>query len=179
MDLAGRGYLRIDELSGKDWRLTRLAGQRPGDELARYEQVLLSGLFHDGSAVRMPDLHSRCRPRLQRVCRELAAEGQRSGWFRRRPRIGGVTGPRQLLCRLTVLVALPVSAASLSCVLALAGAGWSAAVVAAGVVVAAVTGYLMWRQDRWSRPRLRRRGRPWPPRSRRPRRCPRRWHRRG
>lgn len=146
VDLATRGYLRIDELPGEDWQLTRLGDPRPGDELARYEQALLDGLFQGGDAVvRMSDLNRRFRPRFHRVCRELAAEGQRAGWFRRRPRIGGVSGPRQLLGCLSVLVALPVSFGSVGSVLALAGAGWSAAVVAAGVLVSAVIAHLVWR----------------------------------
>jgi len=145
VDLAVRGYLRIDELPGRDWQLTWLGNQRPGDQPTRYEQVLLDSLFEGTAAVRLSDLNQHFRARFQQVSRELADEGYRAGWFRRRPSVRGVSAPRQLVGCLGVLVFLPVSFGAVGSVLALAGAGWSTVVVAAGVLIAVAVAFFVWR----------------------------------
>jgi hypothetical protein len=145
VDLAVRGYLRIDELPGKDWRLTWLGNQRPDDQLAPYEQTLLDSLFQGEPAVQMSDLNRKFRSRFQQVSGQLADEGYRAGWFRRRPSAGAGTMPRQLVGCLLVLVFLPISFGGVGSVLALAGAGWSAVVVAAGILVAIAIAFLVWR----------------------------------
>jgi hypothetical protein len=145
VDLAVRGYLRIEELPGRDWQLTWLGERSPDDQLARYERVLLDSLFQGAPAVRLSDLNQHFRTRYRQVSTELADDGFRAGWFRRRPSIGGVTAPRQLVGCLGVLVFLPISFGGVGSVLALAGAGWSAVVVAAGVLVALAVALFVWR----------------------------------
>ncbi|MEA5054798.1 MAG: DUF2207 domain-containing protein, partial [Propionicimonas sp.] len=86
IDLAVRGYLRIEQTGKKDWRFTRLASP---DGLVDYEQALFDGLFDRGDVVDTDDLKNksygdlleRTRSRLySRVTRELH-------WFTRNPRL--------------------------------------------------------------------------------------------
>lgn len=89
VDLAVRGYLRIDEVEGKgwfasdDWKLTRL---KPGAGLTEYERTLLDGLFHDGDGVKFSDLRERFASRLEQVQRQLYRELVDHKWYRRSPR---------------------------------------------------------------------------------------------
>jgi hypothetical protein len=140
VDLAVRGYVRIDELpSGdgrsRDWRLV-WRGQPPvGDELAPYEQALLLSLFRGEPAVLLSQLRGRFAPSVRHICGQLADEGLRAGWFRRRPPVAGQATFWKVGCVLAV-VTIPFLGVS-----GLVGAvllGWPALVLGAGVVVAAV-----------------------------------------
>jgi hypothetical protein len=126
VDLAVRGYLRIDEIPKKgwfgkaDWALTRL---KEGDGLLRYEKLLLDGLFEDGDEVKLSSLRTKFVSRLKRVQDALYDDVVSAGWFAARPDkvrlkwyvIGGfaVVASLLLLVVLTVLthaamVALPL-----------------------------------------------------------------------
>jgi hypothetical protein len=89
VDLAVRGYLRIDEteeagfLRKADYRLSKL--REPGPELQRYESVLLQGLFETGDEVDLSDLKYKFAPRLREVQDALYDDVVAKGWFRRRP----------------------------------------------------------------------------------------------
>jgi hypothetical protein len=103
VDLAVRGYLRIEEipkrwLFGKaDWRLVQL---KEGEDLDEYERVLLNGLFRgaargsppDGSVgdgplaeVELSDLKNDFVSRLKLVQGLLYDDAARRGWFGERP----------------------------------------------------------------------------------------------
>ncbi len=88
VDLAVRGYLRIDEIPKKgwfgkpDWSLTEL---KEGDDLRRYERSLLDGLFEDGSEVRLSSLRNTFVTRLKRVQDALYDDAVEQGWFVARP----------------------------------------------------------------------------------------------
>ena len=88
VDLAVRGYLRIDEIPKKgwfgkpDWRLTKL---KDGDELRRYERSLIDGLFEDGSEVTLSSLRNTFVTRLKRVQDALYDDAVEQGWFVGRP----------------------------------------------------------------------------------------------
>ncbi|MEZ4502364.1 MAG: DUF2207 domain-containing protein [Dehalococcoidia bacterium] len=92
VDLAVRGYLTIEEIEptgllsglfGKtDWKLTRT--EKTGD-LARFEELLLDGLFEDGDEVQLSDLKTKFVTRLKRVQDALYASVVAHGWFLRSP----------------------------------------------------------------------------------------------
>ena len=91
VDLAVRGYLRIEEVSSgglfkrTDWRLTRLAPQRGGEPLARYEQTILEGLFATASPVLLSDLKNHFASTLASAKTQMYAEVTHRGWFRESP----------------------------------------------------------------------------------------------
>jgi hypothetical protein len=113
VDLAVRGFLRIDEIPktgwfGKaDWMLTKL---KDGEELRVYERSLLDGLFEDGDDVKLSELRTTFAGRLHKVQHELYDDAVGQGWFVARPDkvrlrwrvIGGVA----LALSLAVLVLL-------------------------------------------------------------------------
>ena len=88
VDLAVRGYLRIDEIPKKgwfgkpDWTLTKL---KDGHDLLRYERLLLDGLFRDGSPVTLSSLRTTFVSRLQKVQDALYDDVVDKGWFAGRP----------------------------------------------------------------------------------------------
>jgi predicted membrane protein DUF2207 len=95
VDLAVRGYLRIEEipkhgLFGKaDYRLVQL---KEGDDLLPYERKLLDGLFEDATtddggdpSVKLSALKTKFVTRLRRVQDALYDDAVGRGWFDRRP----------------------------------------------------------------------------------------------
>ena len=107
VDLAVRGYLRIDEIPKKgwfgkpDWTFTRL---KPSEGLRRYEQVLLDGIFKSGSEVKLSELRNTFATRLQRVQDALYDDVAAEGWFLGRP--------DKIRTRWTVIGVLALAAAS-------------------------------------------------------------------
>jgi uncharacterized membrane protein YgcG len=94
VDLAVRGYLRIEELPDRaewtepDWRLVKL--KAPDEDLLGYERVLLDGLFHsrraeDGEVVRLSDLEEHFYDRFERVRMWLYRDAMQRRWFTERP----------------------------------------------------------------------------------------------
>jgi uncharacterized protein (TIGR04222 family) len=89
VDLAVRGYLKIQELPkegwfGKpDWRLVRL--DKPDDDLLAYERSLLAGLFAAGSEVELSSLRTTFVERLHKVEKDLMDDIVAKGWFRQNP----------------------------------------------------------------------------------------------
>ncbi|MGI8984185.1 MAG: DUF2207 domain-containing protein [Acidimicrobiales bacterium] len=131
VDLAVRGYLRIDEIPKKgwfgkaDWTLTKL---REDDGLLRYERLLLDGLFQSGDEVKLSSLRTTFVSRLQQVQDALYDDVVAQGWFAGRPDkvratwyvLGGAAVVASLallvlLMALThaALIALPVLAGSI------------------------------------------------------------------
>jgi uncharacterized membrane protein len=88
VDLAVRGYLRIDELerahwfTSRDWQLVKL---RDDDGLLPYEAELFTGLFEFGDTVLLSTLKKTFSARLARVQRKLYQDVTAAGWFRGRP----------------------------------------------------------------------------------------------
>ena len=88
VDLAVRGYLRIDEIPKKgwfgkpDWTLTKL---KEGEGLKGYERSLLTGLFEDGDEVKLSSLRNSFVTRLRRVQDALYEDAVAQGWFVGRP----------------------------------------------------------------------------------------------
>jgi hypothetical protein len=88
VDLAVRGYLRIDEVPKKgwfgkpDWTLTKL---KEGDDLLHYERLLLDGIFRDGSPVNLSSLRTTFASRLHKVQDALYDDVVDKGWFAGRP----------------------------------------------------------------------------------------------
>ncbi|MEA2557429.1 MAG: hypothetical protein QOG88_967, partial [Actinomycetota bacterium] len=89
VDLAVRGYLRIEEipdpgLFGKaDWRLIR----RDADDaaLAPYERKLYEALFEGGSDVTLSSLRTQFAPKLHDVEEKLYQDAMKRKWFAIRP----------------------------------------------------------------------------------------------
>ena len=89
VDLAVRGYLRIEEIpkegwfGSADWKLVQL---RDGAGLHPYEALLFERLFSGrGPEVLLSSLKDRFAKDLDRVQDALYADVVRNGWFRRRP----------------------------------------------------------------------------------------------
>jgi uncharacterized membrane protein YgcG len=89
VDLAVRGYLRIDdagEETSRDWQLVRL-GKTGG--LLDYEQILLDGLFKGDTTVKTSTLLSDLSPEftdyLKRAQDALYTDVAERGWFTARP----------------------------------------------------------------------------------------------
>lgn len=82
LDLARRGFLRIDDIPGKkrDWMLTRTAPWDPA--LAPHEQALLRGLFTGRDQVTVSRLHNQFRSTVGALTRALADDARRRGWLR-------------------------------------------------------------------------------------------------
>jgi uncharacterized membrane protein YgcG len=89
VDLAVRGFLRIDELerphwfSSRDWQLVKLRQEEDG--LLPYEKELFRGLFHKGPEVLLSSLKKTFAPRLAKVQTKLYEDVTKAGWFRGRP----------------------------------------------------------------------------------------------
>jgi uncharacterized membrane protein YgcG len=91
VDLAVRGYLRIEEIPKKhmfgkpDWRLVRL--KAADDGLLAYERTLLSGLFEgaDDDTVVLSDLRTHFARRLSKVQDGLYENAVSRKWFSERP----------------------------------------------------------------------------------------------
>jgi uncharacterized membrane protein YgcG len=90
MDLAVRGFLRIEEIqsgtmfSRTDWRLVQLPPP-PGQTLRPYEATVLEGLFAEGSDVTLSDLKYKFNTTLNLAIRQMYTEVVERGWFRRSP----------------------------------------------------------------------------------------------
>ena len=89
VDLAVRGYLRIDdagEETSRDWCLVRL--DKTGDMLD-YEQILLDGLFRGDTTIKTSTLLSELGPEftdyLKRAQHALYTDVAKRGWFTARP----------------------------------------------------------------------------------------------
>jgi hypothetical protein len=95
VDLAVRGYLRIDEIEAPspgtlgigrregDYRFVRL--KPPDGALLSAERVLLEGLFRDGETAQLSELRTQFAPRLQLVEGALYDDAVAAGWFPTRP----------------------------------------------------------------------------------------------
>jgi uncharacterized protein (TIGR04222 family) len=88
VDLAVRGYLRIEEIPKKgifgkrDWRLIKL---KEPEGLLTYERKLHLALFKDGDDVELSDLKRKFAPRLREVQNALYDDVVEAGWFAGRP----------------------------------------------------------------------------------------------
>lgn len=91
VDLAVRGFLRIEEVKGQgmfgrdDWELTWLSPPADAEPLTPYENALLDGIFARGTTVRLSKLKNKFRPTLDLVQRRMYSEVVDRGWFRRSP----------------------------------------------------------------------------------------------
>ncbi len=89
VDLAVRGYLRIDELpregwfAGRDWQLVQLKAQ--DQTLQEYERTLFTALFETGNVVRLSDLKKTFAADLAKVQEKLYDEMVYRRWYNRRP----------------------------------------------------------------------------------------------
>jgi uncharacterized membrane protein YgcG len=120
IDLAVRGYLRIEEVprsdpgkKPKDWTLypTRL----PDDQLVQHEQDLLAALFAGRAQVRLSDLKTTFRASMLTVQKDLYAEVVERGWFTASPQSvrGRWTAAGVSLVALAFLAGFVLTASSL------------------------------------------------------------------
>jgi uncharacterized protein (TIGR04222 family) len=93
VDLAVRGYLRIDEIpkeglfGKKDWELFELPGPEGKGKagLQNYESMLLAALFKGRSQVKLSTLKNTFATDLKRVEDALYDDAVAKGWFAKRP----------------------------------------------------------------------------------------------
>ncbi len=89
VDLAVRGYLRIDEIpkqglfGRKDWELFEL--EKDKSDLRAYESLLLGALFRGRSQVKLSALKNTFATSLKAVEDALYDDAVAQGWFSRRP----------------------------------------------------------------------------------------------
>ena len=85
VDLAIRGYLRLEQLEGDDWRITRGA-KEPDATMQGYERLLLRELLGtSGDSVRLSELRQTWSASFKHVRQALYADLVASGWYRSRP----------------------------------------------------------------------------------------------
>jgi hypothetical protein len=89
VDLAVRGYLRIDEqprqtYDAPDWMLVKLH-HAPVDALLPYERALYDAIFEGRDAVLLSQLSGTFASHLGKVRDALYADVVKQGWFARRP----------------------------------------------------------------------------------------------
>jgi uncharacterized membrane protein YgcG len=116
VDLAVRGFLRIEETEEggwfrkADWKLTKLDGGR--GELLPYEQTLYDGLFKGRNEVQVSDLKNTFYKTVAKVREALYADAMGHGWFRGRPdkvrAVWVVLGVLALLTAIAAVVLLAV-----------------------------------------------------------------------
>ena len=90
VDLAVRGHLRITEVeepklwgSRTDWKLEQLEG--PANDLRRYEQRLLSGLFSGRTEVEIGNLKGKFADDYKAVKTAVYKDAVKRRWFAKRP----------------------------------------------------------------------------------------------
>jgi hypothetical protein len=81
VDLAGRGYTRIElvEDGDPDWQITALDAERDG--LLDYERTLLRGLFDGPQAIRLGLVSARMIPLLDKVRDQIVRDAAGAGWL--------------------------------------------------------------------------------------------------
>lgn len=82
VDMAVRGYLRIEEAGDDEWRLHRL---KEGDGLVTYERTIFKGIFGTREEVLLSDLRTDYGAALQRAYKELYDDALQRGWFAAHP----------------------------------------------------------------------------------------------
>jgi uncharacterized membrane protein YgcG len=92
IDLAGRGFLRIDPLpaqglGGQDWQLTSTATAEQVAKLKRYESSIFVSLFSGGSTTKLSDLRGQFSNDLHKAEDLLYKDARAGGWFVADPRI--------------------------------------------------------------------------------------------
>ncbi len=91
VDLAGRGFLRIDPLPDEDWRLTWTRTSAGGmEELRLYERHLLERLFRGRASTTLSALRGDFSADLAAVENLLRQHAVDAGWFNRNRRSGRV-----------------------------------------------------------------------------------------
>lgn len=94
IDLAVRGYLRIEEVDEAglaklvrrhDWQLTRLEPPQNAEPLADYESTVLHGLFAQSDPVRLSELKNHFHSTLTTAQRQMYGQVVQRGWFRKNP----------------------------------------------------------------------------------------------
>ncbi len=131
VDLAVRGYLRIEEVPGAGGRGTdyRLVSLRPADDRLRpYEALLLGLLFASGPSTELSELRTHFHQQMAEVRDSMYTEVVAQGWYRARP-------DRTRRAWVAIGVMALLGAVALTAVLA-ATAGWG--LVGVSLVLAAL-----------------------------------------
>ena len=91
VDLAVRGYLRIEEIPKEGWRgkadWNLVQARQPDNKLLAYERTLVDSLFESGGRpqVKLSELRNTFAAKLKDVEDGLYADAMDRGWFVRRP----------------------------------------------------------------------------------------------
>ena len=87
VDLAGRGFLRIEQVAHNDWKLSSMAPSKRLEELKPYERSLLECLFRGTSSVTLSSLRGHFSSELEDVEDLLYRDATETRWFSRDPRL--------------------------------------------------------------------------------------------
>lgn len=83
VDLAVRGYLRIDRVDDTDYNLVKLKSS--DDTILKYEGELFDGIFEDREQVLLSDLKTTFAKTLQDVSVQMYEDTVSMGWYGRSP----------------------------------------------------------------------------------------------
>ncbi|MFZ0324114.1 MAG: DUF2207 domain-containing protein [Actinomycetes bacterium] len=158
VDLAVRGYLRIDELpregwfTSRDWNLVQL--KQPDAELQEYERTLLAAIFKDRGEVKLSALKRTFAADLAKIETQLYDQLVYRRWYNRRPDrtrsswamialvvLAASAGATYLLVRYTTWGLIGAAALVTAGVLAFSGRFMPARTGAGSAVLAQVLGF--------------------------------------
>jgi len=83
VDLAVRGYLRIEAVATADYRLVKL--KNSDSMMLKYEGMLFDGIFEGRDSVRLSTLRTTFASTMQAVCVQMYEDTVRSGWYAKSP----------------------------------------------------------------------------------------------
>jgi uncharacterized membrane protein YgcG len=158
VDLAVRGYIRIDELprsslfGKRDWQLVQM--QAAGGELQTYERTLFDALFAGRNVVRLSELKQTFAKDLKKVQDQMYDELVYRKWYRRRPdstrttwyvigflAVGAAVGVTYLLARFTHFGVIGLALVLVGLALLLAARSMPARTGAGSAALARVLGF--------------------------------------
>lgn len=92
IDMAVKGFIKIKELEGKkilgigggkDYQFTDT--KKPRNNLANYEKKIMTGLFEDGSPVKLSELRNKFYRHVKDIKKDLYETVQKDGYFEENP----------------------------------------------------------------------------------------------
>ena len=83
VDLAVRGYLRVDHVEADDYRLVKL--KNSDESMLKYEGILFDGIFAGRNEVLLSELKTTFLTTSTEVCAQMYTDVVAMGWYKRNP----------------------------------------------------------------------------------------------